>query len=188
MNRKLGIIFLASLTAFAACSGGGSSTNPNQTEINQATVDFSATAEAIFEDNFIGVADCADFQFALDNFNQAPVSCDSGTVTITIVSSACDDGPPLFAEATFSVVADNCQDDDFNTFSDGALQLDLDYEGNDLGDFNISTTGIDVNGLNFDFDNFLVTFSAAPNPTCTGKMSVDGDSCTIAADCNSCAF
>ena len=189
MNRKFGVLFLAaSLTAFAACSGGGSTTNPNQAEINTATADFAETATLIFED-FNGVVDCQDFQDVINSYTGTPVACDSGTVTVTVVSSSCDDGPPLFAEATFSVVADNCQDNDFNTLSDGSLQMDLDYEGSNSGDVNVSSTGIDVNGLNFDFDNFLVTVSASANTvTCTGNMSVDGDSCTLASDCDSCAF
>lgn len=189
MNRKLGIFLLAILlVGLAACSSGGG-TNPNQAEVNATTENLSRTAQSIFDD-FDVAASCAGFQTIIDSFDGSPVACDSGTVTFDVVDGTvnCTDGNPFTAEATFSIVADNCQDNDFNTLSDGSLQLDADFEGNGAGDVNVSSTGIIVNGLSFDFDNFLLTITATGNITCTGNMSVDGDSCDVAADCNSCAF
>jgi hypothetical protein len=89
--------------------------------------------------------------------------------------------------ASFNITEtdDNCVENG-NT-SDGSVAAILSFDG-DTVFMNIASPGITFNDLTFIFSVFQVSIDSSLTATCSGTGSVDGESCTVSADCTSCVL
>ena len=166
-----------------------------QRSVNDVTEAFALTNRTFigfFQDN---LKSCNAFFEIYDELSEDVVVCDddTGTFQVTKESASCDDGPPLVAQADFTVVQDGCKDTGTDITSTGTFQLQANFspEGN-IGI--MMATDLIAKDLGFTYTNFWTRVDLSDNNlSCSdaGDMTVSevgapDETCGISSNCRRC--
>jgi hypothetical protein len=188
MKRGVSILFLLlSLLGGFAC---GSSRNSDADKVTRALALTLRTFINFFQDN---LKNCDAFFEIYDAISEAAQPCDNpedGTFQLTKFTVACSDGPPLTANALFTLEQINCKDNGTEITSTGLMDMILDFSA--AGNFGtLASVNLLAQDMSFVFTDFITKVDLSSNNlSCSdsGDLTVDGQDCSVASNCQRCVF
>jgi hypothetical protein len=171
------------LPLFFGCS------SQDQDITNEATRYFSVLAQTLVQFFQNDLTTCSQFQSIYDELSTDFFNCDNGDIgqfNLIKVSVSCTDGSPLIATADFVIEFADCEDSDNDVTTTGPISFSLNFTRTENFVL-VSSTSVNINGLNFVFDNLNVEINFSNgNVNCDGDLTVDGEQCSVDDDCEGC--
>jgi hypothetical protein len=157
------LIFFVIILSIAGLSCG-SSQSGDADKVTRALALTVRTFINFFQDN---LKNCDSFFEIYDGITEEVQPCDNpgeGTFQVTKLTVTCQNGPPLIANAVFTLEQNNCQDNGTKITSTGTMQMTLDFSA--AGNFGtLATEDLFAEGLTFVFTDFVgnVCFKKSPS-------------------------
>ncbi len=180
------LLLLAAVCYWAGCNGPSTE---RQRIINDATTYFSLLAQTFIQFFQNDLNSCNNFLSIANGLSIIPQDCDNppdGGFQLSIADVSCTGGSPLTASVTLTLDFTNCDDRDNKVISTGPLIFSVNFTSSEIF-VNVSSPGIEVDGLEFVFSNMNVNVNFSNgNVTCEGDLTVDGETCSVNSNCDKC--